>query len=458
MVSPARSAAYRILRSVNEGHADLPAALAAARRKLTDERDRTLAAEIATGTLRWQAELDHVVHAFARRTLDRLDPEVLAILRLTAYQILHLDRVPATAAVNDAVDLCRQAGKGSATGFVNAVLRSIVRNRSPLPARAAEDDLERALDYLSITLSHPRWLAARWMSRYGLDAAESWARFNNSPAPLTLRANTLRMSRAGLADALSALGVDTEPARYAPDALVVTGGNPLRTPLAGEGAFLLQDEASQLVALFTRVAPGEKVFDACASPGGKTLAMAAMGHDEGLIVAADFRPRRVALLRETIANAKTRSVRVIQTDARGPLPLRATFDCVLVDAPCSGLGTIRRDPEIRWRRSESDLPVHAALQAALLKQTSELVRPGGRLVYSTCSSEPEENDTVIEAFLSSGDEFLLDDPRRTGDVPAGLAAVLDRNGCLRTLPHEHGLESFFAAMLRRRSRTGADGL
>lgn len=457
MASPARVAAYEALRSVNSGRRDLPAALALARKRLADDRDRALAAEIATGTLRWLAELDHVIRAFAKRPLERLDPEVLEILRLTTYQILHLDRIPVSAAVDDAVELCRQSGKRSATGFVNAVLRSVSRRRGslPLPARPAgvddesESRVEQTLDYLSVTLSHPRWLAARWIAREGFDAAELWARFNNTAAPLTIRANTLRRPRAELSDALARHGVRAEPARFAPDALVVTAGNPLQTPLAEDGSFLVQDEASQLVGLFTLAAPGERILDACASPGGKTVGMAAMMHGTGMLVASDFRPRRVELLRRTLATSGARHVRVLQVDVRVPLPFHALFDCVLVDAPCSGLGTIRRDPEIRWRRAEADLPAFAASQLAMLEHAAAAVRTGGRVIYSTCSSEPEENDGVVAAFLARRGEFLLDDPRVRVDVPAGLAAVIDPRGCLRTLPHVHGLEAFFAAMLRR---------
>lgn len=481
MASPARVAAYTVLRAVNDRRRDLPAAIASARRHLPDERDRALAAEIATGTLRWLAQLDYVIETFAKRPASRLDPEILDILRLTAYQLLHLDRIPASAAVDEAVELCRRSGKRSATGFVNAVLRAISRsrNRLPLPRRPTYEEFKdgppadagtirddrlnvrrhdgSALDYLSVTLSHPRWLAARWMARFGFEAAERWARFNNVAAPLTIRANALRLSRAELADRLAGQGVETEPATFAPDGLIVTKGNPLQTALAEEGSFFVQDEASQLVGFFANALPGERVFDACASPGGKTLQMAATMHERGMIVAGDFRPSRVNLLRKTIASAGARSVRVVQTDLRRPLPFGEAFDCVLVDAPCSGLGTIRRDPEIRWRRTEADLAAYAASQRIMIDEAASVVRTGGRLVYSTCSSEPEENDEVIAAFLTRRDDFVLDDPRLHGDVPAGLAAVLDSHGCLRTLPHIHGLECFFAATLRRlhRQRTAA---
>jgi 16S rRNA (cytosine967-C5)-methyltransferase len=451
MASPARRAALRALQAVNANRRDLPAAISHARGSLENERDRGLAAEIVTGTLRWRAELDHVIAAFARRPLDRLDPEVLDILRLTVYQILHLDRVPVSAAVDDAVALCKEIGKRSAGGFVNAVLRAISRRRGtlPLPPRPENGSSIEALDYLAVTLSHPRWLMSRWIARVGFEAAEAWARFNNTAAPLTIRANTLRITRPELADRLARHGVSTEPARFAPDALIVTSGNPLRTPLAEQGLFHVQDEASQLVGLFTHAQPGERVLDACASPGGKTLTMAAMMRGEGSIVASDVRDARMQLLRRTLEPAGTRHVSLARIDLRRPLPFEPVFDCVLVDAPCSGLGTIRRDPDIRWRRHEADLAPLAAAQSLMLEQAAAVVGPGGRLIYATCSSEPEENDAVVAAFLERHDEFVLDDPRRRGPVAAGLAAVLDERGCLRTHPYEHGLEAFFAAALTR---------
>jgi 16S rRNA (cytosine967-C5)-methyltransferase len=449
--APARLVAYQALRAVTRGQVTLPDALVPVRRHLEDERDRALAAEIAAGTLRWLAELDAVIAACADRPAPRLDPEVLDILRLSAYQLLHLERVPARAVVDDAVELARTAGKRSAAGLVNAVLRRIDRERDrlPLPPRPSLADAAAAADYLSVTLSHPRWLAERWLARLGFEAAEAWERFNNAPAPLTLRANTLTTDRDRLAAHLVILGVETAPTLYAPQGLRVVRGNPLATPAAAEGLFFVQDEASQLVALAVGARGGERVLDACASPGGKTISMAGAMADRGLVVASDLRPRRVALLRDTVARSGARSVRVLRLDASAPLPFGPVFDRVLVDAPCSGLGTIRRDPEIRWRRTEADLADLAAKQRALLEEASTVVRPGGRLVYSTCSSEPQENEDVVAAWLADHPDF---ESRSVGDEPGSLLlpTLVDRAGCLRTSPHVHGLEAFFAAAFVRR--------
>lgn len=447
MAAIARLVALQTLRSVHARGVDLATALDHGRRRLTDDRDRALAAEIAIGTLRWRAALDHAIAWAGNRNPDRFDATVLDILRMTSYQLLHLDRVPASAAVDDGVDLCRQQGHPRATGAVNAILRRISRDRSRLPMPGPEDQLA----HLSIAWSHPRWLAARWLGRLGFDTALAWMRFNNAPAPLTLRANTLRTTREALAASLDRLGVRTRCCRYAPDGLIVEAGRPLGTPLAAEGMFLLQDEASQLVGAFVAARPGDRVADACAAPGGKTAQLASALQDRGVLVAGDLRPKRLRLLRETLAAARIGSVSVILHDLLRGFPFSSAFDCVLVDAPCSSLGTIRRDPDIRWSRREDELPGFSARQITMLEQASGGVRPGGRLVYATCSSEPEENDSVVETFLASNPGFALEDPREASiPIPRGVEACLDERGCLRTSPYQHGLEVFFAAALRRR--------
>lgn len=441
MIAPARIAAYETVLAVAANRADLPNALARARTKLADERDRALAGEIATGALRWQGALDHVIEAFAGRPIARLDREIVAILRISGFQLLHLDRVPASAVVDDAVQMAKRAGKRSASGLVNAVLRRISRERDRLPLPS-----EPPIELLTKTLSHPRWLAARWLDRHGLAAARAWAEFDNSPAPLTLRANTLTTAREGVADSLRAQGVETSPARFAPDGLVVTSGNPLLTPLAHAGMFFVQDEASQLIGLYAAAGGGDRVLDACASPGGKTTQMAAAMGDRGVIVAADVRGRRIELLRRAVSASGARSIRIVQSDAHRPALLRETFDLVLVDAPCSGLGTIRRDPDVRWRRSEEDLAPLAAAQREMLERLSALVRPGGRLVYSTCSSEPEENGAVVAAFLEHHPEFTRTIPPAFERRP-DLRGLLDADGALHTLPFRDGLEAFYAVSL-----------
>lgn len=450
MIAPARVAAFHISSAVSSGRADLPEAMAAARTTLPDERDRALAAELAIGVQRWKAALDHLVVHFSKRSIDRLDPEVVEILRLGAYQLLHLTRVPASAVVDDAVNLTGRAGKRSAKGLVNAVLRAISRNRRALPLPTRPDDpanREAALDYLSITLSHPRWLVSRWYSRYGFEATERWAMFDNAPAPLTLRANRLRNTPEALVDRLQREAVSVRKARFAPDALIVEAGYPLRSAGLEAGWFVVQDEASQLVSLLAGPDPGTRVLDACASPGGKTTALAASMAGRGLLVACDVRDRRMTLLRRTVTSSGASNVRLVQADARRPLPFSCPFDCALVDAPCSGLGTLRRDPEIRWRRLEDQLTSLAAAQLDMLHHVASEVAPGGRLIYATCSSEPEENEQVADAFLAGAPEFGAVDLRTA--ITSLPSSVIDQQGHLRTYPHVHGLEAFFGAVFAR---------
>jgi len=459
VIAPARVAALRVLQAVDTAGADLPSAIAHARTHLTDERDRALLIELTTGTLRWLGAIDHLIAHAARRPLTRIDPEVRDVLRLGIYQLLHLDRVPASAVVDDAVEMTRKAGKSSAAGFVNAVLRQVSRTRGalPLPRRpaladdGAPADREAALDYLSTTLSHPRWLVARWLDAHGFDAAERWVRFNNEPAPLIVRVNTLRTNRPAMAEALREHGVECRPTAVAPDGLVVTAGNPLHTPLAETGLFLLQDEASQAVALLALASPNERVLDTCASPGGKSVAIAAAVGGEGMVVAGDIRRRRIDLLRQTLARAGADRVAVVQIDLAQPLPFGPEFDCVFVDAPCSGLGTIRREPEVRWRRTAAELPRLAAVQLRMLENAAGAVRPGGRLVYATCSSEAEENEGVVAAFLSRSDGFApLERADFADRLPGALLTLVNQAGQFRSWPWQHDLEAFFAAVLVRR--------
>ena len=282
MIAPARTAAFHALRAIDAGRLDLPSALVRGREQLRDERDRALALEIVTGTVRWQRSLDHLIRHYSRRGLSKVDEEVVTILRMSLYQLLHLDRVPAAAIVDDAVDLARAARKPSASGFVNAVLRSTLRQRAhlPLPPRPEDSgDREAAIQYLGVTQSHPDWLVSRWLDRYGFDATERWVRFNNEAPLLTLRVNRLRMTREALQSFLDAEGIESVATTYAPHGLLVTSGNPIGH-VAG-GAFVVQDEASQLVPLIVGARPGETILDLCASPGGKTTALAADMDDAG---------------------------------------------------------------------------------------------------------------------------------------------------------------------------------
>jgi 16S rRNA (cytosine967-C5)-methyltransferase len=283
----------------------------------------------------------------------------------------------------------------------------------------------------------------------GFETTEAWLRFNNTPAPLTLRANRLRATPEEVIERLAQDDVHLFHGRFAPDALIVESGHPLRD--RPEGLFVVQDEASQLVALLAEPRPGWRVLDACASPGGKTTALAAALDASGRLIAGDVRHRRMTLLRKTLTAAGADRVRLVQMDLLHPLPFTRPFDLVLVDAPCSGLGTLRRDPDLRWRRNERDLPALAAAELVMLQHAAAAVAPNGRLVYATCSSEPDENEGVIDAFLATAPTFAPLDAREA--APRLPRELVDARGHLRTEPHSHGLEAFFGAVLVKRGST-----
>ncbi len=432
------------LGAVASGRADLDGAIDAARRLVTDARDVALLRELVTGTLRWQGAIDGVLAPLCRMPLARLDREVLTSLRLGAYQLLYLDRVPASAVVDDAVALVRSAKKTSATGLVNALLRKIARGERGAPPPDGDE-----AEMLARATSHPAWLVRRWLARRSRAEVEAWLAFNNTPAPMTLRVNPLvNPDRAAVAAALARYGVVTEPCRYAPLGLIVRDGNPLGTPPYADGSCLVQDEGSQLAALVAPVTPGMRVLDVCGAPGGKTLAYAAVTGPDGLVVAADVRSRRVRLLAETVARGHATGTGIVHIAEGGPLPFRALFDVVAVDAPCSGLGTLRRDPDIKWRRTPEDLVRFAARQLDLLHRAGAVVRPGGCLVYTTCSSEPDENADVVARFLVENPAFSLG---RADAGPGGTAlrGLTGPDGLWATDPARHGLECYAGAVLMR---------
>ena len=427
MIAPARRAAVDALALIDEGDLDLGGAVARTRATLDDERDRALLLELVAGTLRMRNAIDYQLRERVSRPLEKLDAAVLRILRLSAFQLLYQSRLPAAAVINDAVHLTRRAGKSSAAGLTNASLRALSRNRHRLtwPAR------DHVVDYLSIVHSHPRWLVERWIARHGQQHTETWLEFNNQPAPMCLAVNRTMTTRDALAKELAEAGVTTRPTARAKHGLQIIDGRPLNTNAFDEGRFVVQDEASQLIGELAEARAGSRVLDLCASPGGKTLALSAAVGPGGEVVAMDVRPNRVRLLMRTVERCQIANAAVVHGPADAPLPFKpGEFALVLVDAPCSGLGTVRRDPDIKWRRSVEDLPAFAATQRRLLKRAADHVERGGVLVYATCSSEPEENDDVVTAFLAESPGFAME--RRH-----------------QTLPFNDGLEAFFAAVLRR---------
>jgi len=441
--SPARVSAARALQRVadDDAFADLALDAEITARALTT-RDAGLATELVYGTLRWQRYLDWILAPHSRRTLPSLDTRVLVLLRMTAYQLVFLERIPSFAAVSDAVSLAKGRGKPGTPEFVNAVLRSFsrrgAREREPRPP----DD---AIDALAVRLSFPTWLAARWIERYGADEATALMRAMNDRPPMTVRANTLRLTREALAQRLTREEqLAGAPTAYAPEGLILEhGGAPAGWPAFAEGTFAVQDEASMLIGRLLDVQPGHVVVDACAAPGTKTTHLAQLMENRGRIVAFDPQPARLARVTEA---ARRLGITIVETREGTAEALSgamtATCDGVLVDAPCSNLGVLRRNPEVKWRREAADVVGNAARQRAILAAASGMVKPGGRLVYATCSTEPEENEAVAGAFRAARPDFVL-------DPPAEFPLPLDADGVLRCRPHRHGTDGFTAVRFRR---------
>ena len=452
VIAPAREAAVDALIELGARRADLSHVVARMRGRIQDRRDAALAAEIVAGTVRWLARIDALLAGAAERPLTAIALPVQAVLRAAIFQIDHLDRVPAHAVVHDAVEQVRALGHPRLAGFVNAVLRRIADPQrrpalpSPPPAGASVDE---QVAYLSIVESHPEWLVRRWLARDGYDATLAAVRFNNARPGLTVRVHSDQLTRDAFIARLGEFGIEAAPCRYAPDGVVVAANAHLDDIELLGGVYTIQDEGSQLVALAAGVASGHRVLDVCAAPGGKALAMATAAGHSGLVVAGDYRPKRVALLRQGVASSLT-PVHLVRHDVDRGVPFGPVFDRVVVDAPCSGLGTLRRDPDIKWTRQEAELAGMAARQRRLLGNACSAVAPGGALVYATCSSEPDENEHVVDAFLAEHPAFGRGALPRWMSAPAGgLPPLHNARGELATHPSSHGLEAFFAAVLVR---------
>jgi 16S rRNA (cytosine967-C5)-methyltransferase len=440
----ARDAAVGVLMAVEARHSTLAGAIDQARRDLPDPRERGLLLEIAAGTLRWQRSLDALIEARSGRPVAELQPEIRAVLRMTAFQIEHLDRVPAHAAVHEAVSIARARVHEGAAKLVNAVARRITRGGpDPRPADPGADAATEAqLDYLEITLSHPRWLAARWLARHGYDAARAWCRFNDQTPDVTVRATTVAVPE--LVTSLHEAGLGATPGRWADTAVTLPPGALSRVPPPLAATFVVQDEGSQVVGDLAAAAARTPLLDLCAAPGGKTAILRARHPAPALVVASDFRRARVRQLRGALASLAP-DVPIVQLDGRAPLPFAARLGSVFIDAPCTGLGTVRRDPDVKWARSEADLASMADVQGQMLARAAACLAPGGRLIYATCSSEPEENDEVVARFCAREGFRLLPAARF---VPPRQGPLVDGD-VLRTRPDLHGLDAFFAAVLVR---------
>ena len=451
MTSPARRIAADVLLRVEQGGAFANLALDGALRAagVLEPREASLATELTYGSLRWQLQLDRTIAAHSDRPPAEVDLPVRIALRLGTFELLHHPRVPARAAVNEAVELVKELGAAKASGFVNAVLRRISGKRLPPPPPLRDVD---PAGHVAAVTAHPRWLVERWIAWLGLDEAEKLCAANQVQAPAVVRVVRGKGTVAHAAEALRAAGVESTPGRYSPDALVLAAGAPPALHLEGhaEGLWQAQDEAAQLVSLYAAPAPGSRVLDACAAPGGKACHLAELVGASGSVLAIDLHARKAQGIAEQAQRLGLANLRALAADATLPIPGEADagFDLVLVDAPCSGLGTLRRHPEVKLRRTPADVDRLAALQARILGQAAKAVRPGGHLVFALCTLVREECDEQVERFLAAHPSFREDPPPwSAGQGP--LRDCVDERGRLRTLPHRTGTDGFFAARLRK---------
>jgi len=408
-------------------------------------RDRALTSHLVYGVLRWRNRLDHHLARFCRQPLQKLHPKVLQILRLGAYQILFLDRIPDRAAVAEAVDLTRHAGVAQASGLVNAVLRRVAECGAELP------DQLSAEQRLSLLFGCPGWLVERWITEYGADGAESLCRGAARVPQLWLRTDPRRTSRDAALARLAQAGIDAFPGAFAPEAIGLSGGDPRANPLVAEGLAVVQDQASQLISHWLAPTPGWRVLDGCAAPGMKTAHLAGLAGDNGSVEALEIHPHRAEQMRQLAGRHGLTNLNVHCTDAR-MFRAEKPYDAVLVDAPCSGLGVLHRTPEAKWRRRPEDLDELPELQAAILDNLAAAVRPGGVLVYATCTTLHAENEAVMETFLAAHPEFRTEPP---ASGPVDWQPFLGADGFLRTYPAglegsgSMAVDGFFSARLRR---------
>ncbi|HLT58798.1 MAG TPA: 16S rRNA (cytosine(967)-C(5))-methyltransferase RsmB [Limnochordales bacterium] len=406
---------------------------------------RAYVTEVVYGVLRWRGTLDWMLGQCSHRPLAELAPAVRNLLRLAAYEVRFLDTVPAPVACHAAVELAKARHHRGVAAFVNGVCRELARRQAaddwPWPDMATDP-----VAALAVRTSHPPWLVARWIQRFGLEEARALCEANNAPPPLHLRVNILKATRAQVAARLREQGLQVEEGPWAPQALRVKGlGRVAEHPDFRSGLFTVQDEGAQLVSHALDPQPGERVIDLCAAPGGKTTHLAELMRDRGEVVAVDVHPRKLPLVARAAARLGINIISALAADGRalpGKLP---PAHRVLVDAPCTGLGVLRRRPDLRWRKQPDELLPLAQLQGQLLAAAAQLVMPGGVIVYSTCSTEPEETTDVMRAFLSAHHDFVPAPLPLPQYVPAGQLG-----GWL--YPHRHGTDGFFIARLHKINR------
>ena len=406
--------------------------------------DRAFLTELTYGVLRWRGKLDWVIRQFSKIPFEKIESGILNILCLGLYQIFFLSRTPSSAAVNESVELAKPfRGKGGG-GFVNAVLRSAIRQKDEIRYPEINEDPPLCI---SVVQSHPLWLVERWVKEMGAEETLKICTFNNQISPLTLRTNTLKMNRKDLMEKLRQKEFSPFPTTYSEDGIVLKDPPPTsELPFIKEGLYIIQDEASQLVTYILDPKPGERILDACAAPGGKTTHMAQKMENQGEIYALDLSKGKIDLIEETCQRLGIGIVQTIKGDAAKILsvPQGMKFDRILADVPCSGFGTLRRNPDLKWRRGEKEIRRLSELQSSILRNLSAYVKGGGVLIYSTCTVFHEENEDVVEKFLDEYPEFQLD--RMDKVLPEEFHSFIQKR-FFKTFPPKNNMDGFFIARL-----------
>ena len=449
-ISPARTAAFSVLLRVEREDSYASELLHASAHEDLSTRDHGLATELVMGVLRWKSRLDEEIAAFSSQPLPKLDLEILVALRLALYQFRHLDRIPKHAALNDSVELVKQARKRSAAPFVNAVLRKL----STAVPKPTDHDPQISTGILARAFAHPSWLVERWTNEFGLATAQKICEYDQTVPQTVIRLRTFLPPTAADAE-LRQEEITFTPGNFLSTARRVESGDVAKTQAFRNGHIAIQDEGSQLVAALAAQDAGAhaNILDCCAAPGGKTLALADR-NPQAAIMAAELHPHRARLLKKLLGSSSS-SISIVAADARS-LPTAVRFDRVLADVPCSGTGTLARNPEIKWRLRREDLIDLQARQCAILEAALAQVAPGGRVIYSTCSLEREENEAVIEKVLREHNSFRLIDCRgeldrlqAAGELVWNDLESLTRGPYLRTIPGIHPCDGFFAAILEK---------
>lgn len=443
----ARSIAFEVLERVEDGaFSDLALTGALKREVNLDDRDRRLATELIYGILRRRGSLDWVLRQFSKQAVDDLEPSVRNLLRLGLYQILFLDGIPDRAAVHQTVEMAKAVGLQRATGYINAILRSTIRERENLEW----PDAGNARQYIVHHHSLPGWLSKEMIKLYGDDEAVALAASLGEAAPTTIRVNRLKISIDDYAEMLTEQDIRFDNGPYLPYSMTIKTGSDL--PGRDEGLYQVQDVASMLVVELLAPEAGDRILDCCAAPGGKTTQIAELTENGANIVATDLHPRRVELIKQGAERLGCHNIEAQcfdMTAAEEPFPPES-FDRVLVDAPCSGMGVVRRNPEIRWRRTPADVTELASIQRSILATAARQVKPGGVLVYSLCTFTKKETVDVVADFLASHDDFVMEDARTV--FPELLHELIDETGALHTRPDKHqGIDAFYAVRFRKKS-------